>query len=89
MNEQLLELSIMFEEIDAFSKVIGSLYLKSLNKKNRASHAKYDFRVFFSKSVDLVQNLRHFEIFFQSAKFFKVRCNRATKFRHMPRDHGH
>ena len=74
-----------------------SLYLKSLNKKNRASHAKYDFRsffksaliwgiIFFSKCIDLILNLKHFEklwnffskcVIFQSALkhwLLKLQC---------------
>ena len=37
------------------------------------------FGVIFSKCVDLVPNLTHFEIFFQSEYFFKVRCNKGEQ----------
>ena len=38
-----------FKEIDAFSKLI--IIFEILNKKNRASHAKYNFRFFFQSAL--------------------------------------
>ena len=56
-----------FEEIDAFSKLI--IIFEILNKENRDSHAKYDFR-FFLQSALIFPILMRFEkkiFFFQSA----------------------
>ena len=50
-NEQTIDRIVnnMFEEIDAFSKLI--IIFEIFKQENRASHAKYDFRWFFFQSA--------------------------------------
>ena len=47
------------------------------------NHIKFNKIIFFSKCVDLIPNLTHFEKNVQSVKCFKVRCNRPYKWNTM------
>ena len=88
-NELLIEsVHVTHLKIDAFSRLIITFDNFKQGKIEPALQIFFSKCVsmphiinkyFFSKCVDLVPNLTHFEKHFQSAKFFKVRCNTARE----------